>query len=145
METKRVGLTDRQQAALAELLVQPVVKKVAEKLEIPYPTLRYWLDKDPLFKREYRKARAAIFDQMIAKLERASSLAINVLIKELKNKRSTVRLKAVSIITNLLFRGIEYQALQQIEELRERIEGTDASESEGPTETPPSEGSSQSP
>ena len=95
VETK--SETARQEEAITALLRAPGVEAAAAMSGVPAGTLRQWL-KDPRFDARYRAARQAAIDDLIARLERLASDAVEALARNLTCGAPEVEVEAAKAI-----------------------------------------------
>ena len=116
-------LDDRQEAAIAALLVEPTRAAAALKAGIGPATLARWL-REPDFKQEYKTARRSLVDSAIASLQRAGSEAVEALQRGLKCGNSAVEIRAAALILEHGFKGLEVLDLvDRVEEIENRLMG----------------------
>ena len=115
-------LSAKQHNAIAALLTQPNVRSAAESAGVPERTLYSWL-KQPVFTEEYRAARREATNQAIARLQSASSAAVNVLLRIMANEttKPVVRLSAARTVLELAIKAVELDDLQARLEALERM------------------------
>ena len=110
-------LDDRQEAAIAALLVEPTRAAAALKAGIGPATLSRWL-REPDFQREYRAARRSLVESAIASLQQAGIEAVEALQRGLKCGNSAVEIRAAQMILEHGMRGLEVMDLtDRVEEL----------------------------
>ena len=107
----------KQEAAIVGLLTMPTIEEAAKHAGISGPTLWRWLQ-DPSFQGQYRKARRDAFGQATARLQQASSAAVDTLkeIAEDGKAPPSARVMAARAILEMAQRGIE------LEDLAERVD-----------------------
>jgi hypothetical protein len=71
-------LTAKQEKAIAALLSEPTMKSAAQLVKVSEITIIRWLHEDA-FKEAYREARREATKQTIARLQQASSEAVDTL------------------------------------------------------------------
>lgn len=108
-------LTPSQYRALAELLVQPSIRKAAEASGVKERTLYTWL-KQPDFAEAYRLARREATQQAIARLQQISGHAVMVLYSLMTSSTAAVKLGAVRTVLEFAIKAVE------IEDLAARLE-----------------------
>jgi hypothetical protein len=114
-------LTERQQNALGALLNETTVRKAAAASGVPERTLYAWL-KDPAFLEEYRAARRAAVQQATARLQQASTAAVNVLLMTMARDTTpaAVRVTAARVILEFAIQSVE------LDDLAARLEALEA-------------------
>jgi transposase-like protein len=89
----------RKDEAIAALLSQRNIEEAARVAGISAPTLRRWL-KISAFEAAYREARNAVVDQAMARLQKASVVAVAVLLNIMSDSEAPdgARLKAAGLV-----------------------------------------------
>ena len=89
----------RKDEAIAALLSQRNFEEAARAASISVPTLRRWL-KISAFEAAYREARNAVVDQAMARLQKASVVAVAVLLNIMSDSEAPdgARLKAAGLV-----------------------------------------------
>lgn len=101
-----------QHEAIAALLAQPTHALAAKSCGIAARTLQRWL-LVPDFRAAYREAQREAFDTAIAKLEAASSRAVDRLTGDLDTLKASDRIAAARAILDNAFRSREVIANQE--------------------------------
>ena len=117
MKTKHRKMTRKKHLAIAALLDQPTIKKAAEVAGIGEVTLHRWLQTDE-FREEYRKARHEVVRQAIARLQRVSGEAVQILWEIMRDdsKPANARVTSARTILDTALKALE------VEDLAARIE-----------------------
>jgi hypothetical protein len=119
-ETPR--LSARQEKALAALLTSSSVEAAAEKAGCSERSIRGWLASDEHFKTAYREARRHIMDQSVVVLQRAYSLAVAELLRELGSGNEHIRHRAAVAILDRADKWVQTESLEsRILALEERL------------------------
>jgi ribosomal protein S15P/S13E len=117
-------LTAKQEKAVVALLSEPTIKSAAQLVKVSEITLIRWLREDT-FKDAYQEARREATKQAIARLQQASSEAVDTL-RDVMNTRSAqpgARVSAAKTVLELSIKAVELEDLaQRIEELEKHIE-----------------------
>jgi transposase-like protein len=114
-------LTPIQERAIVALLSNPTIKRAAKAVGIDDATLWRWLqDKD--FHDAYRAARRESVSQAMARLQQASSEAVNTLREIVKDKKQPApsRVSAAKAILEFSIKAVE------IEDMAERLAQVEA-------------------
>jgi len=109
-------LTRKQEQAIAALLTRRTIEEAAEAVGVSASTLRRWL-KNPKFAASYREARRQVVDHALARLQRATGLAISVLMQVMLDQEAPAspRVAAARAVLDYALR------IKEIEELEERV------------------------
>jgi AcrR family transcriptional regulator len=96
-------LTPLQEQAFEALLTSPTISAAAEACGVPRRTLHRWLSSDEDFREAYRRAREALFEHVLARLQARAGAAANTLLQELVSKeaKSSDRIRAAIAILEL--------------------------------------------
>ena len=107
------ALTPEQHKAIEALLGAPTIKAAADLTGVDEVTLYIWLA-EPAFAAAYRRARRAALGQSLARLQRAASTAVTVLIEALDHvdKETGVRVAAARAILDLSIKSAELEDLE---------------------------------
>jgi hypothetical protein len=114
-------LSRKKEQAIIALLEAPTVKEAAEMVKINPATLYKWMAL-PEFEEAYRKARHRAMGEAIARLQQASSEAVDTLRDVMGDQEATPasRVTAARAVLELGMRGTEIEVievrLQQLEE-----------------------------
>jgi transposase-like protein len=114
-------LTPIQERAIVALLANSTIKRAAKSIGVDETTLWRWLqDKD--FHTAYRTARRESVSQAIARLQQASSEAVNTLREIVKDKQqpAPARVSAAKAILEFSIKAVE------IEDMAERLAQVEA-------------------
>jgi transposase-like protein len=114
-------LTPVQERAIVALLANSTIKRAAKSIGVDETTLWRWLqDKD--FHNAYRTARRESVSQAIARLQQASSEAVNTLREVVKDKKqpAPARVSAAKAILEFSMKAVE------IEDMAERLAQVEA-------------------
>ena len=90
-------LSRKQEQAIGALLTEPTIFSAAAAVGIGEATLRRWMKLDD-FTTEYRAARRQVVEQATARLQQASSGAVDTLVKSLEAESESVQLRAAMAI-----------------------------------------------
>ena len=101
----------KQEDALAALLREPTTQAAAKAVGISDVTLWRWLQQ-PEFKERYRAARREVLEQAIARLQRATSDAVEALTRNLSCGVASVEVRAAQVIIDQAVRGAEVLDLE---------------------------------
>jgi hypothetical protein len=108
------NLTPIQERAIVALLSNSTIKRAAKSVGVDDATLWRWLqDKD--FHNAYRTARRESVSQAIARLQQASSEAVNTLREIVKDKQqpAPARVGAAKAILEFSIKAVELEDLEQ--------------------------------
>jgi hypothetical protein len=114
-------LSRKKEQAIIALLEAPTVKEAAEMVKINPATLYKWMAL-PEFEEAYRKARHRAMGEAIARLQQASSEAVDTLRDVMGDQEATPasRVTAARAVLELGMRGTEIEVievrLKQLEE-----------------------------
>lgn len=114
-------LSRKKEQAIIALLEAPTVKEAAEMVKINPATLYKWMAL-PEFEEAYRKARHRAMGEAIARLQQASSEAVDTLRDVMGDQEATPasRVTAARTVLELGMRGTEIEVievrLKQLEE-----------------------------
>lgn len=114
-------LSRKKEQAIIALLEAPTVKEAAEMVKINPATLYKWMAL-PEFKEAYREARHRAMGEAIARLQQASSEAVDTLRDVMGDQEATPasRVTAARAVLELGMRGTEIEVievrLKQLEE-----------------------------
>jgi hypothetical protein len=123
MSAGRRKLSDREESAIAALLVERTHALAAAKAGIGEATLARWL-REEAFAAVYKAARRSLFDSAIASLQRAGGEAVEALQRGLKCGNSAVEIRAAALILEHGFKGLEVLDLvDRVEEIETRLMG----------------------
>lgn len=114
----------KQQQAIAALIQAPSIREAARAVGVSEATLFRWLQV-PAFRATYREARRRVVEQAIARLQRASSEAVEVLraIMTDPEKPSSARVTAARTVLDYALRAVELDNLAaRIEALEGALE-----------------------
>jgi len=115
----------KKEEAIVALLTQRNVEEAAKAIGISTQTLVRWM-KLPEFQTAYREARRAAYGQSIARLQQATSAAVQTLFKIMvdTNTPASTRVRAADSVINHATKAIEIEdidarvaALEQASEL----------------------------
>jgi len=121
------NLTPIQERAIVALLANSTIKRAAKSIGVDETTLWRWLqDKD--FHAAYRTARRESVSQAMARLQQASSEAVNTLREIVKDKKqpAPARVSAAKAILEFSIKAVE------IEDMAERLAQVEAILSQQP-------------
>src|SRR3954451_19104346 len=96
----------REAAAIAALLAEPTVEAAAKRTRISESTLLRWL-RDAAFSAEYRAARRAVVEGAIGRLQRAATLAVGALERNLTCGVPAVEVGAAKAVLDQAIKGVE--------------------------------------
>lgn len=105
---KLAELNIRQDKFLLGLLETGSVEKACEKANIQMTTGYKYLN-DPIFLKEYQKLRNESIQQTVAKLQKSSETAVNVLheIMTDKNNKPIERIESAKNVLNMAYQSME--------------------------------------
>jgi hypothetical protein len=106
-------LTAKQEKAIAALLSEPTMKSAAQLVKVSEITLIRWLREDA-FRDAYQEARREATRQAIARLQQASSEAVDTLREVMKDSQATygARVSAAKTVLDLSLKAVELEDLQ---------------------------------
>lgn len=115
------GLSNRQEKALAALIVETSIEKASVACGIPQRTIYQWLEK-PEFSRAYRRARREAFAHAMSIAQRYAPHAIQTLVKIMADNAtaSASRVAAATALLKFSRDSIELDDLSQRIEALER-------------------------
>ncbi len=116
-------LSAQQRAAVVALLSEPTIAKAAETSGVSERTLYRWLA-EPVFAREFRKARRDAFTHAVSLCQRYSAGAVNALAK-IAMDTSAPHASRVSAATNILKFGRESM---ELDDLAARVDALEAAQ-----------------
>jgi hypothetical protein len=118
-------LTAKQEKAIAALLSEPTMKSAAQLVKVSEITLIRWLREDA-FRDAYQEARREATKQAIARLQQASSEAVDTL-RDVMNSGTAqpgARVSAAKTVLELSIKAVEIEDMaQRLSELEKYIEG----------------------
>jgi hypothetical protein len=119
-------LTRGQEKAIAALLSEASIKNAAAVAKVSERTLCYWL-KQPAFAREYRAARQQVVEHAITVLQRATSVAVATLYKNLRCQKPATEVLAASKILEHAIGSLEiFDLAQRVSELEQLVQAQGA-------------------
>jgi hypothetical protein len=121
MEAKK-QVTPKQERAIIALLNNPKIEEAARVSGVNAGTLFRWLN-EPTFAATYRAARRETFSHAVARLQRASTIAVTVLVNICLDPKtgSTARVSACRAILEHGSKGTSVDELEgRIEELERK-------------------------
>jgi hypothetical protein len=113
----------RKEQAIAALLIHPTLPEASVASGISISTLRRWR-KNPIFEREYEKARRALLESAANGLRSRARGAADILWKLASdaNTKQTARVSACRAIIDLAFHSAQLQELNDISERLRSLE-----------------------
>jgi hypothetical protein len=105
--------------AVVALLVEPTVKRAAQRARVSYRQLREWMKSDQDFRRAYQQARRQYLEAALARLQRDVEAARRTLRKNLKAEKSGDQIRAAVAIVTF---GVQGSDLLDIRERLEAVE-----------------------
>ena len=120
-------LNQRQENFLKALLETPTVDGACKIAGINRGTGYKYLN-DPVFMNEYRKIRRDAMQQVTARLQKASTDAVEVLQEIMKDseKSPNARVQAAKNVLEIAYRSLEIDDLQErLEEVENKVEDSD--------------------
>lgn len=122
-------LSRKQEQAIISLLSLPTIGEAAKNIGIGETTLWRWLQL-PDFNERYRAARKQAVSQAVARLQQATTIAVDTLTNVMQDVESkdSARVAAAKTVLEMAFKAVEIEELQsKVEELEqlvsERLEG----------------------
>src|SRR6266496_3274454 len=100
------NLTPKQHKAVAALMSTPTISAAAAAVGVNERTIYTWLD-DLAFSTAYRAARREAVQQATARLQQASSKAVDTLVLLLDSSRPSIQLGAASKILDLAAAAVD--------------------------------------
>lgn len=116
-------LSPRQERALAALLVETNVRSAANAANVPESSLWRWLG-EPLFAEAYKKLRRECLRQATARLQNASTEAVNCLLAIVNDPTAphAARASAARWVLEYAYRSSEQEDFQsRIEQLEQSV------------------------
>ena len=117
------AVTPKQEALIAALLATPTIQEAAKAAGVPEHTAHRWLRDDDAFKAAYMVARRDALRQATARLTRASSGVVNVLLQIAADKGAPASARVTACRTVLEF---AYRA-EELEDLSARLDALEQS------------------
>lgn len=117
-------LTAQQEQAIAALLTEPTVTKVAAVVGVSDRTVHRWLD-DPAFSAAYRHARKQVFQQAMSLTQKYVPYAVQALAKVMSDAGAphSAKVSAASALLKFSREAIEIDDLQaRLEDLEQKID-----------------------
>jgi hypothetical protein len=117
------NLTLRQQKTIMALLQEPTIEKAAALASVGEASVYRWLRQDG-FRHAYQVARREAVSQTVARLQKVSSEAADVLACLMRNGElpGSVRLGAAKSVLEMSLKGLETEDLSaRIETLEKRL------------------------
>jgi hypothetical protein len=113
-------LSRKSEALIAALLVEPTVGAAATAADVSERTARTWL-RQPAFLAAYRVARRRVVEAAVARIQGATSAAVDALTRNLTCGRPADEIRAAAAILDHSIRGLGAADLMHVQP-----EGTDA-------------------
>lgn len=113
----------KHELAIIALLTAPSISEAAKKVGIAETTLYKWLQM-PEFVEHYKEARKQAVGQAVARLQQATTKAVDALTDVMENHESkdSARVSAAKTVLELSLKAIELEDLQaKVEELEKII------------------------
>jgi len=106
-------ITRKREQAISALLVSPTVQEAAQVAQIGERTLWRWLQ-EPEFQRAYRQARRQAVSQAVARLQQASSEAVEALSSVMNDTEAPAssKVSAAKAVLELSFKAVELEDLE---------------------------------
>lgn len=120
---RRARLTAKKQRTILALLTESTIQRAAEVSGVNPATVWRW-QKDPAFRKALREARHQAVSGAIARLQQASTEAVDILRELMTGRRIRpgTRLQAVRTTLEFAVRGIEIEQLEaKLDELETRL------------------------
>src|SRR5215213_584911 len=115
------SLTPNQHKAIYALLEQPTLEAAAENVGVSTATIKRWR-KTEAFTREFRQARRRVLEDAYAKLQGASSTAVDTLVTHMHSGTPHLEVKAALGILDRAQKGLEaYDLIERLERLEEAL------------------------
>src|SRR5262245_38464731 len=107
-------LTAKQLRALQALLKEPTTAKAAKAAQVAEVTLFRWLN-EPVFSTAYREARGRLLETTLTTLQQASSEAVEVLRKIMKDSKAPTSSR-VTAARSVLELGLKAREVLEVED-----------------------------
>src|SRR5215208_7587183 len=115
--------TQRQTKALNALINSVSLDEASAKSGVPRRTLNRWLSEDQEFVKQFRDVRRQVVEASVAKLQEASSKAVDTLVAAMEEGTIGHRIRAADIILSYSMRSIEvFDVEQRLAALEQAIE-----------------------
>lgn len=107
-------LTSRQERAIVALISSPTIEGAAKAAKIGRVTLFKYLQ-EPLFQKVYREAKRQSVEHAIAKLQRVSTKAVDILEEIMRNRDApaSARVTAAKTVLEMAVKAIEFETLEE--------------------------------
>lgn len=107
-------LTGKQERTILALLSEPTIQAAAKAAKMSERQVYTWL-KEPTFAAAYREARAQAVSQAVARLQQASSEAVDTLQTVLADPAAPApaKVNAAKIILDVAIKGTELEQIKQ--------------------------------
>jgi hypothetical protein len=113
--------TRKQEQAIVALMTESTLEAAADRAGIGVATLGRWL-KAPAFRSAYRDARRAAVESAIARIQNATSEAVDALRLNLKAEKPADQIRAAVAILDHAARGVELMDLaERLDALESRL------------------------
>jgi hypothetical protein len=100
--------------AISALMTSPTIEAAADQVEVDKSTLYRWLDRDD-FQRDYKRARREALTRSIARLQKASTEAVETL-QEVMNDtdaKDSTRVRAAEKVMKFAIEAAEIEDMQE--------------------------------
>ena len=119
-------LTSKQERAIIALLSTSTVAEAAEEVGVSRRTLERWLA-DSAFVSEYRAIRGHVVEAAVARLQQATTDAVECLQRNLREAKPPTQVRAAQIILDQALRAVElYDLNDRLDRLQDYL-GEDGS------------------
>jgi transposase-like protein len=106
-------LTQKQEKAICALLMERTIQDAAKRVGVTDGTLRRWMT-DENFKADYARARADVTGQAIARVQSASTKAVDTLLEimEDREKPASTRVTAAKCLLEMAIKATELENIE---------------------------------
>lgn len=116
------SLTPNQHKAIYALLEQPTLEAAADAVGVSTATIKRWR-KTEAFSREFRQARRRVLEDSYARLQGATTQAVDTLVTHMHGGIPHLEVKAALGVLDRAQKGLEaYDLVERLERLEEALE-----------------------
>jgi hypothetical protein len=116
------SLTPNQHKAVLALIEAPTLEAAAAAVGVSTATLKRWR-KTEAFTREFRRARRRVLEDSYARLQGATTQAVDTLVAHLDSGTPHLEVKAALGVLDRAQKGLEaYDLVERLERLEEALE-----------------------